>query len=59
MMYLFVILLVKVGDLQKVLVDAQKKADARKEELQTKTKQVEKLEVVINDLQNRVRIFSL
>ena len=58
-MCLFVILLVKVGDLQKVLVDAQKKADARKEELQTKTKQVEKLEVVINDLQNKVRIFSL
>ena len=50
------ILLVKVGDLQKVLVDAQKKADARKEELQTKTKQVEKLEVVIDDLQNKVRV---
>ena len=58
-MCLFVILLAKVGDLQRVLVDAQKKADARKEELQTKTKQVEKLEVVINDLQNKVRIFTL
>lgn len=58
-MCLFVILLAKVGDLQKVLVDAQKKADARKEELQTKTKQVEKLEVVINDLQNKVSIFTL
>ena len=35
-------------------MDAQKKADARKEELQTRTKQVERLELVITDLQNKV-----
>ena len=42
-----------------MLVEAQKKADARKEELQTKNKQVEKLENVINDLQNKVRILLM
>ena len=46
--------LVKVGDLQKALVETQKKADARKEEVQTKTKQVEKLEKITNDLKDRV-----
>lgn len=40
--------------MQRVLVDAQKKADARKEELQTRTKQVERLELIISDLQNKV-----
>ena len=42
----------KIGDLQKVLVESQKKADSSKGELQTKVKQVEKLENIINDLQN-------
>ena len=42
----------KIGDLQKALVESQKKADSRKEELLTKTKQLEKLEIIINDLQN-------
>ncbi|KAL9963858.1 hypothetical protein ACROYT_G027409 [Oculina patagonica] len=43
----------KIGDLQKTLVDSQRKADSRKEELLAKAKQVEKLELVINDLQNK------
>lgn len=43
-----------MGDLQKVLVEAQKKADRRKEEVQTKSKQVEKLETIINNLQDKV-----
>ena len=38
-----------------MLVDTEKKSDARKEELQSKTKQCEKLENIINDLQNKVR----
>ena len=39
-----------------MLVDTEKKSDARKEELQSKTKQCEKLENIINDLQNKVRM---
>ena len=42
--------------MQRVLVDTEKKSDARKEELQSKTKQCEKLENIINDLQNKVRM---
>ena len=42
--------------MQRVLVDTEKKSDARKEALQSKTKQCEKLENIINDLQNKVRM---
>lgn len=44
---------IKIGDLQKSLVESQKRADSHKEELLTKVKLVEKLEIVINDLQNK------
>ena len=38
-----------------MLVEAQKKADRRKEEVLTKSKQVEKLQIIINNLQDKVR----
>lgn len=37
-----------------MLVEAQKKADRRKEEVLTKSKQVEKLQIIINNLQDKV-----
>ena len=42
----------KIGDFQKALVETQKKADSNKEELLTKTKQLEKVTIIISDLQN-------
>jgi len=44
---------IKIGDLQKSLVERQRKADSHKEELLSKVKLVEKLEIAINDLQNK------
>ena len=44
---------IKIGDLQKSLVERQKRADSQKEELLSKVKLVEKLEIVINELQNK------
>ena len=44
---------IKIGDLQKSLVERQTRADSQKEELLSKVKLVEKLEIVINDLQNK------
>ena len=44
---------IKIGDLQKILVERQKKADSQKEELLSKVKLVEKLEITITDLQNK------
>ena len=44
---------IKIGDLQKSLVERQKRADSQKEELLSKVKLVEKLEIAINDLQNK------
>ncbi|KAJ7325996.1 hypothetical protein OS493_028718 [Desmophyllum pertusum] len=44
----------KIGDLQKVLVESQKKANSRKEQLVSKCKQVDRLEVIIAELQNKI-----
>ena len=47
---------IKIGDLQKSLVESQTRADSQKEELLSKVKLVEKLEIVINDLQNKTML---
>lgn len=44
---------IKIGDLQKSLVERQKRVDSQKEELLGKVKLVEKLETAINDLQDK------
>jgi len=37
-----------------LLMEAQKKADRSREEVLTKSKQVEKLQIIINNLQDKV-----